>query len=327
MLGTDEDSVVEAREHALVSVADEMGLEGEDRLDQVRAMLAELPAGEWSGVAAPVEDENEDEEDPGEELDAMATAGPDSALYEEAEYELETDRVLEEADALAHERLEPPPEYVPREELAKDDTEDERAPEPVAAVDPTPAAVMQDEPAREAAAPPAPKPAAEKKRRSRTPVLLALLTLLIAVAVLLAVLASGDDDSNPAASDPGSQSAPAPSGGSGGGSGSTAELTPVGGAARGASGTARLTGGGDRLEVSVKGLPAAGEGAYNAWLYNSVIDARRLGGGNRGIALDIETPADLDRFRFIDISFEPSDGNTNHSGRSVVRVPTAELEK
>ena len=92
VLGMDEDTVVDARERALVLVADQLGIDGDDRLDQVRARLAELPADEWSGVAPAVSADDESfDEDPGEELDAMATAGPDPALLEEAEHELEAE--------------------------------------------------------------------------------------------------------------------------------------------------------------------------------------------------------------------------------------------
>jgi hypothetical protein len=34
-----------------------------------------------------------------------------------------------------------------------------------------------------------------------------------------------------------------------------------------------------------------------------------------------ELPAAAARYRYIDVSLEPADGNPNHSGQSVLRVP------
>jgi hypothetical protein len=42
-------------------------------------------------------------------------------------------------------------------------------------------------------------------------------------------------------------------------------------------------------------------------------------------ALTAKLPADARKYRFVDISREPADGNPNHSGASVVRVPLAPL--
>jgi hypothetical protein len=339
VLGTGEDSVVEARERALVSVADELGMEGEDRLDQVRALLAELPPDEWSGVAPPIAiDEDVVDAEPGEEIDAMATAGPDPALLEEAEHELEAEsgaEVVVQVDKLVL-----PPEFIPRDELAGLDSEDPAgatqaapdAPEYVAreelpAADEEPPIVAEPERSR-AETPATPADQARKQRRSRTPILLALLTLAIAVGVLLAVLAGGDDDSNPAPS--ASTPAPAPSGQDKQAepAAAAARFTPVGVSAREARGTAQLTGGGDRLKVSVRGLAAPSNGAYTVWLYNSVIDARSLGSARSGtISLDAKLPEKISRYRDVDISFEPADHNANHSGRSLLRVPVAKLLK
>ncbi len=36
-------------------------------------------------------------------------------------------------------------------------------------------------------------------------------------------------------------------------------------------------------------------------------------------------PANFRRYRFIDVSREPADGNPNHSGQSVLRVPVADV--
>ena len=83
-----------------------------------------------------------------------------------------------------------------------------------------------------------------------------------------------------------------------------------------------------RLQISVRGLPAAKGGVYTVWLYSSVIDARNIGSA-RGpdISLDARLPEKIAKYRYVDVSFEPADSNANHSGRSVLRVPTAKLLK
>jgi hypothetical protein len=95
------------------------------------------------------------------------------------------------------------------------------------------------------------------------------------------------------------------------------------------SGTAALVdsaSGSRRLRLSVRGLPAPGTARYSAWLYSSVTDARRLASFPRGtFTVDLPLPRDYERYRFVDISIEAGDANRNHSGESVLRVPTASL--
>ena len=94
-------------------------------------------------------------------------------------------------------------------------------------------------------------------------------------------------------------------------------------------GTARIEGSGTNstLVMSLRDLPPREE-AYAVWLYNSITDARLL---DRvvGTVLDVNRrlPADPSRYKYIDVSREPIDDNPNHSGASVMRVPTAELLK
>jgi hypothetical protein len=96
----------------------------------------------------------------------------------------------------------------------------------------------------------------------------------------------------------------------------------------GARGTAGLTQGGKRLRLDVSGLPNPGRGAYQVWLYDSVIDAASLT-KVRGtkLVLDLQLPRTASHFRYLDISLEPADGNPNHSGESVLRVPLAKLSR
>jgi hypothetical protein len=94
-----------------------------------------------------------------------------------------------------------------------------------------------------------------------------------------------------------------------------------------AAGAARILGRGPgaRLEVRVRGLPPVDE-AYVVWLYNATSDAVGVARVARGsFALRTRLPLDPARYRYIDISREPFDGNRNHSGASLLRVRTSRL--
>jgi hypothetical protein len=158
-------------------------------------------------------------------------------------------------------------------------------------------------------------PASPPESRIRlAPVLIGGLAIAAIVALVLS-LSGGDDD-----------------GGSGGRSqatgrpGTLAPLVP-GGAARG---TARLTTGSPpRLVLSVRGLAAPDDGGgYVVWLYNDVTDARSLSGALRGsFRVSAPLPGNYRRYRFVDVSREPADGNRNHSGQSVLRAPLRSIER
>jgi len=94
-----------------------------------------------------------------------------------------------------------------------------------------------------------------------------------------------------------------------------------------AEGTARLVGRGPGawLELRVKGLPPF-DGTYVVWLFDAASDAVGVARVARG-SFDVRTrlPLDPARYRWIDISREPLDGNRNHSGDSVLRVSVARL--
>ncbi len=165
---------------------------------------------------------------------------------------------------------------------------------------------------------PVPPPAADDgpggPSRAVRPVFVA--ALVIAALAALMVKLSGKDDVEPG---PGSR--PAPASGTAGEPGAR-RLAPLAGGP--ATGTIRVVrhGQGSRLRLRVLGLPSPRTGGYVAWLYNSVSDARPLGGQLRGtFSLDAPLPADYKRYRFVDISREPADGNRNHSGESVLRTP------
>ena len=91
-----------------------------------------------------------------------------------------------------------------------------------------------------------------------------------------------------------------------------------------ATGSARIERG--RLVMAVKGLPDPASGGYVVWLYNSVADARALAAARRG-SFDVRArlPEGFRRYRFIDVSREPPDGNSAHSGQSVIRMAVSGL--
>jgi hypothetical protein len=94
-----------------------------------------------------------------------------------------------------------------------------------------------------------------------------------------------------------------------------------------AEGAARLVGRGPGawLELRVTGLPPLDE-AYVVWLYNATSDAVGVARVARGsFAFRTRLPLDPRRYRYIDISREPLDGNRNHSGASLLRVSVKRL--
>ena len=87
------------------------------------------------------------------------------------------------------------------------------------------------------------------------------------------------------------------------------------------------SGPGARLELRVEGLPPL-DGTYVVWLYNAASDAVGVARVARGsFELRVRLPLDPARYRLIDISREPLDGNRNHSGASVLRVRLSRLRE
>jgi len=104
----------------------------------------------------------------------------------------------------------------------------------------------------------------------------------------------------------------------------TVHLAPVGDT-RAGSGRITLSPAGDRLAISIKGLPKP-RGAYELWVYSSVVDAQSLGSfRDTKIELDARLPDNFQDYRYVDVSLEPPDGNPNHSGDSVLRASLDEL--
>jgi hypothetical protein len=177
------------------------------------------------------------------------------------------------------------------------------------------------------------KPEPEPARRSRLPLLLTLLAIAAVVLVVILASSGGDANKQTASSQPSSPTAqkhkpkkhkpkkpaapkPAP--------GPKAALTPLG-KAGGARGTAALTQGGKRLVLHATGLRSS---SYQVWLYDSVIEATSLTKvhGTK-FDLDLKLPRNASHYRYLDVSLEPPDGNPNHSGESVLRVPLSKLSR
>jgi hypothetical protein len=179
------------------------------------------------------------------------------------------------------------------------------------------AAEPEPEPEPEPAAEPpvATKPEEKRKRGSIWPLLLGLLLIVgVIVAIALGTGDSGDDTVSIQSSQPANPSTPQKTE-----SGAT-KLTDVG--ASRASGTAEVKGG--KLSLTAT-LP---RGTYEVWLYNSILDARPLA-KEKGPKISVKTdlPGNWKRFRFVDVSRQRIAGNANHSGESVLRVPTKTLSR
>lgn len=114
-----------------------------------------------------------------------------------------------------------------------------------------------------------------------------------------------------------------------------APLRPVAGAGENTAGIATAVRDGDeeRLQVLARVRPTNARQAYEVWLFDSEQDAFSLGvqqtseEGEQQInfAGEAVLPDDWRDYRLIDISREPIDEDESHSGRSVLRVQTAEI--
>ncbi len=200
------------------------------------------------------------------------------------------------------------------------------APERGAAAPATPPKTARDRPeprGSRAAPPPAPGGRASARsrsshelRRRRSAALFAVLGIALLAGALTIALASGDggSDERPAAGD----GAAAPV------AGPKVELAPPGPGP--GTGTAQVLEGGDRVQLSVSGLPDPRDARYALWLYNSVVAARQIGSADSGdFNVEARLPRNAERYELLDVSLEPDDGNPGHSGQSVLRVPVRKL--
>jgi hypothetical protein len=179
---------------------------------------------------------------------------------------------------------------------------------------PQPESVV-DEPQQEPPAAGEPRPAAPaapaRKRPSPLWVAVPLLLLGALIGVVIALANRGDDNgSAPAKPAPAPQAKPlAPQ---------RVALAPLPG--HQGRGTASFQG--DRLRLTVRGLPDPRGGAYDVWLYNSIADAQRVGElQSTNGTVNARLPGNWQDYRYVDVSLEPPDRNPNHSGQSVLRAP------
>lgn len=107
------------------------------------------------------------------------------------------------------------------------------------------------------------------------------------------------------------------------------ELNPIGRPNRSASGTAEIAGGpGGDASVRLSGLrPNSDRDFYELWLLGEdgeLVSLASFRVPESGSAtLDLPLPVDPSRFRYLDVSREPTDGDPTHSTISVLRGPTA----
>jgi hypothetical protein len=224
----------------------------------------------------------------------------------EARYQLLAERLGEV--------LEQPPEYVQEQLDALIESAREHRETGVATANGASAAAIAE-------APPITVDATERSpdraRRRWRP---AALLLIVVVIVLVAVLSGGSSKRTPARPAPIGTGAAAPIA-----SRSVrdhASLSTLPGGPVGVTGSIGLTGpaAAPRLVISAAGLPAAGTGHYEVWLYNSVIGSRALASlGTSGGSVTVSLPADYRHYHWIDISRQPA-GSTVHSGLSVLRA-------
>jgi hypothetical protein len=162
-----------------------------------------------------------------------------------------------------------------------------------------------------------PPPSETRRRARRSRGLLGLAVLAAVAAALIVGLSSGSDKEPTLGPKAAPAPAPAPS------PRSVAPQVPLTAVSQvgGATGTAQLSG--SRLALRISGLPA---GTYAVWLFDDVSNAGMVAhfSGSRA-RLEALLPRGFQRYRFIDVSSEPADGNPNHSGASVLRVPLAKL--
>lgn len=102
--------------------------------------------------------------------------------------------------------------------------------------------------------------------------------------------------------------------------------SPQAGDARGTVQVIRNGDEGSRMRVTVQGLPST-KGYYEVWLmdrtHKKLIPLGTLGsgGGSRSSTLALPEGVNTDIYALLDISVQPYDGSTAHSGNSVVRGP------
>ncbi len=187
--------------------------------------------------------------------------------------------------------LPPPPDRVWQNIAAEVSvTRPERAAPPLAAV-PTPPPVRRPD-------------GAERRARSRwlSPLLAAAAAAVLAIAGTVTVIRLTDRPPAAAVT-------------------ARAALSPLQDAPPNARGNAQVLDDG-RLRLRIQDLPLT-TGFYEIWLIDPDDVTKMVSLGTLGATPDVELPippnADLNQYRLVDVSAEPWDGSSKHSGRSLLR--------
>jgi hypothetical protein len=149
------------------------------------------------------------------------------------------------------------------------------------------------------------------------------LAAVLAVVLVVVLASGGDDEEEPAdtsarTTEPATGEPPPPPP-------PPEKTVPLQSLREGAAGSALVMGREDAtvVELRPRGL---GAGTHQVWLYDSVASAqplRRFEGSPE--AVRVRLGPDAGRYTFLDVSAEPDDGNPNHSGASVLRIPLGNL--
>ena len=167
---------------------------------------------------------------------------------------------------------------------------------------------------------------------------LLLAGLVVGILALAGVFGGDDDNTKAGAKDAAAQRNDAQNANAGGQGGQPRvlgqiPLRPIGGAK--AQGVAYILEQGNQRVLAVTAklppLPATQrKAAYNVWLFNSPKNAESIGaqfttpkGDYQGVG---PLPANFERFKFIDVSRQPFNNKTGHSGQSLLRGAVAELK-
>jgi hypothetical protein len=171
-------------------------------------------------------------------------------------------------------------------------------------------------------------PAPPERRRARTRIAASALLAVAAVAIAVALIAtSGDSDSGrddtaaAAAAKPAPQSPqPAQS------QPASVALDPLSpGAAGQVTASLGESAGARRLTVKLRGLPAP-NGAYELWLYDSLVHSRALGSITTGTgSIEARLPRDASSYSWLDLSRQPGADRVHHSGESLFRASLDQL--
>lgn len=174
-----------------------------------------------------------------------------------------------------------------------------------------------------------PPPAAAPRRDRLRTVLVISAVLLVACAItaigLFAGSSGSDTPDTPTAPAPAESTQPSPPStqpSSAPNQSAAVALTPLSADAPGqvtasVSGSERAR----RITVKLRGLPAP-SGAYELWLYDSLVHSRPLGSVTAGRgSISARLPRDASSYSWLDLTLQPGGDRVHHSGESIFRAP------